>query len=93
MRGFIEAFCACNIERFLDAAIALTCSDPTVCANQGRWNVDPDQARMPVEQKSVGGCRGPALARRIAASSKRTFGSLNRRAHQAMGEKADERRL
>jgi hypothetical protein len=34
MRGFIEAFCACDIERFLDAAIALTGSDPTVCANQ-----------------------------------------------------------
>jgi len=28
MRGFIEAFCACDIERFLDAAIALTGSDP-----------------------------------------------------------------
>jgi hypothetical protein len=27
------------------------------------------------------------LARRIAARSQRTFGSLNRRAHQAMGER------
>jgi hypothetical protein len=33
------------------------------------------------------GAEGRALARRIAARSQRSFGSLDRRAHQAMGEK------
>jgi len=44
----------------------------------GRWmELDPDQARMAVEQQSSTGARGRALARRI----------LNRRAHQTMEER------
>jgi hypothetical protein len=43
----------------------------------GGWKLDPDQARMAVEQQSFDGCRGRALARRI----------LNCRAHQTMEER------
>ena len=85
MRGFIEAFRACDIERFLDTAIALTGSDPHRIVQTRSLVVDPDQARMPVGQKSVGGCRGSRVGAAHRRSSQRTFGSLDRRAHQTMG--------
>jgi hypothetical protein len=66
MRGFIEAFRACDIERFLDAAIALTGSDPTVCANQVVGTLIQIKQECRWSCSLSAGAGGRALARRIA---------------------------
>jgi hypothetical protein len=59
--------------------------DPRVVRD--RWNVDPDQARIPVGQKSIDERKGSRVGAAHRRSSQRTFGSLDRRAHQTMGER------
>jgi len=65
LRALITAI---NNRSLLPTSSALDRQRPHRMCKLGRWNVDPDQARMPVGQKSVDGCPGS----RVGAAHRRS---------------------